>query len=54
VLTSRSVLRFLTADDIAERIAAAGLQVARLQGGWSNEVFDANYSQEMIFAVTLP
>jgi SAM-dependent methyltransferase len=54
VLTSRSVLRFLTADDIAERIAAAGLQVARLQGGWSDEVFDATRAEEMVFTVTLP
>jgi len=46
---STSELRFLSRDEIEERVIASGLSVDKLFGGWHCERFDAASSQEMIF-----
>ena len=51
VLVSKSMLRFMTNDDIEERLAASGLRVEKLLGDWNSKQFDQRYSKEMIFFV---
>ncbi|WP_421725006.1 class I SAM-dependent methyltransferase [Bauldia sp.] len=50
-LVSRSVLRFMTAEEIDDRLDAAGLRIERLMGDWSGEPFDPASSEEMVFRV---
>lgn len=48
-LVSRSVLRFLSRAEIAERLTAAGLLVEKVLGDWDAAPFDERTSPEMIF-----
>lgn len=48
-LQSHSVLRFLTAKQITDRLAAQGLKTTRLIGDWDGADFDQYKSKEMIF-----
>ncbi len=50
-LTSTSLLRFLTADEITTRLAKAGLVVEQMLGDWDLGMFDNEKSEEMIFLV---
>ncbi len=51
---SRSVLRFLSRNEIEDRVAASGLRVEKVFGGWHFEPFDEVLSPEIIFILRLP
>lgn len=48
-LVSTSELRFLSRNDIEERLIASGLQIEKLLGDWNCAPFDEVSSREMIF-----
>lgn len=50
-LVSTSELRFLSHREIEERLAASGLCISKLLGGWDGKPFDEKTSHEMIFLV---
>lgn len=48
-LVSESVLRFLSRQDVEERLTAAGLHAERVLGDWDGSPFNERSSDEMIF-----
>ena len=49
LLTSESLLRFWTRQEIEDHAAATGLSVEKILGNWDGAAFDKNTSEEMIF-----
>ncbi len=53
VLTSTSVLRFWTKEEIEQHLANAGLALEKVSGTWEDAPFEPSSSKEMIFFVSL-
>lgn len=51
ILVSKSELRFLSRNEIEDRLSTCGLRVAELYGDWSGNRFEETTSLEMIFIV---
>ncbi len=50
-LTSQSVLRFWTRDEIVKNLADVGLSIDTIYGDWHQASFDSSSSEEMIFKI---